>query len=76
MPVAWPASPDVRAKTRSWVARCTPVFQRLLPLITQSSPSRTARVSSQVASVPWSGSVRPKAIERSPVSIAWTQSFF
>ncbi len=35
MPRAWPGSPEVRAKTRSWVARCTPVFQRLAPLITQ-----------------------------------------
>ena len=40
MPRAWPGSPEVRAKTRSWVARCTPVLNRLAPLMTQSSPSR------------------------------------
>ena len=63
MPSACPGSPEVRAKTRSWVARCTPVFKRLAPLITQPSPSRSARVSSQVASEPWSGSVSPNAID-------------
>ena len=36
------------------------MLKRLRPLITQSPPSRTARVSSQVASLPWSGSVSPK----------------
>ena len=70
MPSAWPGSPEVRAKIRSWVARCTPVFHRLEPLITQSDPSRRAVVSSQVASLPWSGSVRPNAIDRVPVSMA------
>ena len=39
MPRAWPGSPEVRAKIRSWVARCTPVFHRLAPLMTQPSPS-------------------------------------
>ena len=39
MPRAWPGSPEVRAKTRSWVARCTPVLNRLAPLMTQPSPS-------------------------------------
>ena len=76
MPRAWPGSPEVRAKTRSWVARCTPVFHRFEPLITQSSPSRPARVSSQVASLPCAGSVRPKAIDRLPVSIASIHSAF
>ena len=76
MPRACPASPDVRAKTRSWVARCTPVFQRFVPLITQPSPSATAVVSSHVASEPWPGSDSPNAIERSPVSSASPHSFF
>ena len=60
MPRAWPGSPDVRAKTRSWVARCTPVLNRLAPLMTQPSPSATARVSSQVASEPWFGLGQPE----------------
>ncbi|CAM5737346.1 hypothetical protein MAUB1S_01826 [Mycolicibacterium aubagnense] len=74
MPTACPDSPDVRAKMRSWVARCTPVFQRLRPLMIQPSPSRTAVVSSQVASLPWSGSVSPNAMDRWPVIIASTHS--
>ena len=67
MPWACPGSPEVRAKIKSCVARCTPVLNRLEPLITQSSPSDMACVSSQVASEPCSGSVSPNAIERSPV---------
>jgi hypothetical protein len=74
MPRAWPGSPDVRAKIKSCVARCTPVLNRLEPLITHSSPSCLALVSSQVASEPCCGSVRPKAIERSPVISASDQT--
>jgi len=76
MPWACPGSPEVRAKIRSWVARCTPVFQRLRPLMIQPSPSGSARVSSQVASDPWLGSVNPNAIERSPVIIGSIHSCF
>jgi hypothetical protein len=65
MPTGLPASPEVRANTRSYVATCIPVLKRFIPLMTQSSPSRLAVVSSHVASEPWSGSVRPNAIASS-----------
>ena len=45
MPIGSPGSPDVRAKMMSWVAWCSPEFNRFMPLITHSSPSRTAVVS-------------------------------
>ena len=61
MPWPLPGSPLVRAKTRSCEATWMPVFQVFSPLITQSSPSRTALVSMKVASLPWFGSVMPKA---------------
>ena len=41
MPADSPSSPLVRAKTKSWVATCTPVFHIFSPLMTHSSPSRT-----------------------------------
>ena len=44
----------------SQLAWWRPELKRFAPLITQSSPSRTAVVSSQVASLPWFGSVSPK----------------
>ena len=69
MPAASPSSPLVRAKTKSWVALWTPVFHIFSPLMTHSSPSRSARVSIQVASEPWLGSVRPKAMPALPSSI-------
>ncbi|OSY36029.1 hypothetical protein BG653_06959 [Streptomyces platensis] len=43
------------------------VMKHLLPLITQSSPSRTAVVRVAPASEPPSGSVRPKAPSISPL---------
>jgi hypothetical protein len=46
----------VRTQSHSWVARCAPLFQILLPLITQYSPSRVARVRRLAKSVPASGS--------------------
>jgi len=52
MPSASPGAPDVRAKTMSWVAVSRPVLKRFWPLMTHSSPSRTAVVSSHVASDP------------------------
>ncbi len=52
IPSASPALPPLRAKTRSWEALCTPVFQVFSPLIRQPSPSRRARVSMWVASDP------------------------
>ncbi len=60
----------------SWVARWRPVLKRFSPLITHSSPSRTAVVSSQVASEPWSGSVSPNAMRISPVIIPSRNSSF
>ena len=69
MPRALPSVPDVRANTTSWVAECIPEFQRFVPLITQSPPSRTAVVSIHVASLPWSGSERPKPTRAVRVSI-------
>ena len=45
------------------------MLNRLAPSITQSFPSRRATVSSQVASLPWFGSVSPKAMRCSPVII-------
>ncbi len=68
IPTAEPSWPEVRAKIRSWVARCTPVLQRLAPLITQSSPSRYGGgLHAGGVALPWLGSVSPKAIERLPV---------
>jgi hypothetical protein len=60
MPLASPGWPEVRANTRLPCARATWLFQRFMPLMTQWSPSRTAVVSSQVASLPWPGSVSAK----------------
>ena len=61
MPFASPSLPEVRANTRSYWATCIPVLKRLAPFSTQSSPLRSARVSSHVASLPCPGSVRPNA---------------
>ena len=61
MPCPSPASPLVRAKMRSYGAAWMPVFHVFSPLITHSSPSRTATVSMCVASEPWAGSVMPNA---------------
>ena len=66
-PLRVAGAPLVRAKTMSWVASWRPELKRLTPLITQSSPSRTARVSSHVASLSWSGSVSPKPRQCVPV---------
>ena len=52
MPRPSPAEPLVRAKIRSYGAAWMPVFHVFSPLITHSSPSRTARVSMCVASEP------------------------
>ena len=68
IPAASPGPPLVRAKIRSCDAACTPVFHVFSPLITQSSPSRTAAVSMCVASEPCAGSVMPKANPVSPAA--------
>ena len=44
-------------------------IQRLTPLITQSPPSRTARVAMLAGSLPAVGSVRPKQPMSSPAAI-------
>ncbi len=83
MPWPLPGSPLVRAKTRLCEAVWMPVFQVFSPLITQSSPpaspspfTRTARVSMKVASLPWAGSVMPKAKPLFPAARSSTHSFF
>ena len=55
MPWPSPASPLVRAKIRSYGAAWMPVFHVFSPLMTHSSPSRTAVVSMCVASEPCVG---------------------
>jgi hypothetical protein len=45
IPLGLPGSPEVRAKMMSWVAWWRPEFHRFMPLMTHSSPSRTAVVS-------------------------------
>ena len=70
MPRASPGLPDVRANTRLPCARATWLFQRFMPLMIQSpepSSARTPVVSSQVASLPWPGSVSPNDRCISPV---------
>ena len=76
MPVPLPGVPLVRAKTRSCEAVWMPVFQVFSPLMTQSSPSRVARVSMNVASLPWAGSVMPNAKCRRPAARSSTHSAF
>ena len=54
-------SPDVRAKTVYRSATPALVIQHFVPLITQSSPSCTARVVIEATSLPASGSLSPYA---------------
>ena len=72
IPRASPSLPPVRANSPTWVATCIPVIHIFDPSIRQpATPSRisgTARVSIQVASLPWSGSVSPNATRRSPAN--------
>ena len=53
-----------------------PVFQVFSPLMTQSSPSRTAVVSMWVASEPCAGSVMPNAKPPRPSARASIHSAF
>src|ERR1700712_6149909 len=57
IPSPSPGLPDVRAMIMSYCALWMPVFHVFSPLITHSSPSRSAWGSLPVASEPWSGSV-------------------
>jgi len=56
MPRCRGASGSVRTHSHSWVDRWAPLFQIFDPLITHSSPSRTARVRRLARSVPALGS--------------------
>ena len=76
MPSPSPALPAVRAMMRSYFALWIPVFQVLAPLMTHSSPSRSAWVSMWVASEPCSGSVMPKANPRRPSARSSIHSAF
>ena len=76
MPVPLPGVPLVRAKTRSCEAVWMPVFQVFSPVMTQSVPSLAARVSMNVASLPWAGSVMPNAKCRRPAARSSTHSAF
>ena len=58
--------PPVRAATTTWSARVADVMYVLAPLITTSSPSRTAWVRRLATSEPPSGSVTPKDATISP----------
>ena len=62
---ACPAAPDA-GEDQVVCGAVQPVFQRLVLLITQPSPSATALVSSHAASEPWSGSDnrRPSSAHR------------
>jgi hypothetical protein len=50
-------SPPVRAKTRATFAQVPSVMKIFWPLISQSEPSRSARVASEAGSDPEPGSV-------------------
>ena len=76
MPIPSPGLPLVRAKIRSYWALWMPVFHVFSPLITHSSPSRSAWVSMKVASEPCSGSVMPKAKPRRPSARSSIHSAF
>ena len=76
MPAPLPGVPLVRAKTRSCDAVWIPVFQVFSPVMTQSSPSRVAQVSMNVASLPCPGSVMPNAKCRRPAARSSIHSRF
>ena len=56
MPRCFGASGSVRASMNIQSANCAPVVQIFWPLMTKSSPSRTARVCSEARSEPLPGS--------------------
>jgi hypothetical protein len=67
---------DVFVASIMCVATSTPEIIIFWPLMTNSSPSRTARVSMCTASDPAFGSVRPKHPRSSPAAILGSQSRF
>jgi hypothetical protein len=66
----------VRAKTRATSAQVPLVMNTLEPSITQSSPSRRARVRRLPASEPWPGSVSPKQPRIRPAAMSGSQRCF
>ncbi len=76
IPSPSPGLPDVRAMIMSYCALWMPVFHVFSPLITHSSPSRSAWVSIHVASEPCCGSVIPKAKPLRPATRSSIHSFF
>ncbi len=68
-PPSAPFSLSVTAKTMQKSARSPPVMKVFSPLITHSSPSRTAAVRMLRASEPASGSVIAKQLYRSPLIV-------
>ena len=69
MPLRFGASGSLRVTTRRYGASAAPVMNCFDPLMTNSSPSRRARVRTEAASEPAPGSVSAKAKMASPVTI-------
>ena len=69
-----PCSSPALAQTTATSAMDPLVIHVFDPLITQSSPSRRARVRIEAGSEPWSGSVRPKQPIASPAAILGNHS--
>ncbi len=67
---------SVCAHTTATSAMVPLVIHILLPVITQSSPSRRACVRIEPGSLPASGSVRPKQPRASPAAICGSHSSF
>ena len=76
MPRCFGASGSVRASMNIQSAYCAPEVQIFCPLITKSSPSRTARVCSDARSEPEPGSENPWHHCTSPERIRPRCSFF
>ncbi len=76
MPRCFGASGSVRASMNIQFAFCAPEVQILEPLITYSSPSRTARVCSDARSEPEPGSEKPWHHCTSPLRIRGRCSAF
>ena len=76
MPLCFGASGSVRAIMNIQWAYCAPDVQIFCPLITKSSPSRTARVCSDARSEPEPGSLNPWHHCTSPERMRPRCSFF
>ena len=71
-----PDASSVRAQTMATSATVPLVIHILVPVSTQSEPSRTARVRMPPGSEPKSGSVSPKHPIASPAAIRGSQASF